>query len=333
MSHRDLWKYCTPAKNREFLLSLQLLGQTELSDAQQISCLYSLSNHLEAHYRTYFLIKRNGSKRKISAPDLLLKKVQKNILTVCLTNRTCSPYATAYRKGVQLLENATPHLGQKQLLKLDIEDFFGSITVPMIARSAFPRTYFPSSVAGLLTQLCAYDDCLPQGAPTSPLISNLVMKPFDDSIGQWCAQRQITYTRFCDDLTFSGDFAPKEVKKKVQNFLFELGFTLNKIKTKQLSASQRQSVTGIVVNTKAQVPRSYRKKLRQEIYYCLKFGVRSHLIHQHTTSQPVLEQEEDQRYLQQLIGKTNFILQVNPSDQEFLQAKKALKELLQANYT
>jgi RNA-directed DNA polymerase len=332
MSHGDLWKYSTSEKNREFLLSLQLLGRTDLSAEQQISCLYRLSNQLEAHYRTYFLTKRNGTKRKISAPDQLLKRVQKNIVTSCLAQRSCSPYATAYRKGVQLVDNARPHLGQKQLLKLDIEDFFGSITVPMIARSAFPRIYFPPSVAGLLTQLCSYEDCLPQGAPTSPCISNLVMKPFDDYIGAWCADRQITYTRFCDDLTFSGTFELKEVKNKVQNFLFELGFSLNKKKTSQRKASQRQCVTGIVVNAKLQANRSYRKKLRQEIYYCLKFGVRSHLMQQRTDDQQTLGQEEMQQYLQQLIGKTNFILQVNPSDQEFLQAKITLKKLCQSDF-
>jgi RNA-directed DNA polymerase len=331
MSHGDLWKYSTPEKKREFLLSLRLLGQSELNEMQQINCLYRLSNHLEAHYRTYFLTKQDGAKRKILAPDLLLKQVQKNIVTSCLAQRTCSPYATAYRKGVQLVDNARPHLGQKQLLKLDIEDFFGSITVPMIARSAFPSIYFPPSIAGLLTQLCAYDDCLPQGAPTSPFISNLVMKPFDDSIGAWCAERQITYTRFCDDLTFSGVFETKEVKNKVQNFLFELGFSLNKKKTRQLSSSQRQCVTGIVVNTKIQVSRSYRKKLRQEIYYCLKFGVRSHLMQQRTDDQQTFRQEEIHHYLQQLIGKTNFILQVNPTNQEFLQAKIDLKKLWQAS--
>jgi RNA-directed DNA polymerase len=329
MNQGDLWKYCTTAQTREFLLSLQLLGHTRVSNAQQISCLYSLSNHLEDHYQTYFITKRDGSKRKILAPDSLLKKVQKNILATCLAGRTCSPYATAYRKGIPLVSNATPHLGKKQLLKLDIEDFFGSITVPMIARSAFPRIYFPPAIAGLLTQLCAYEDCLPQGAPTSPMISNLVMKPFDDSIGAWCAERQISYTRFCDDLTFSGDFDPKEVKNKVQNFLFELGFSLNKRKTKQLSASQQQSVTGIVVNQKAQTARTYRKKVRQEVYYCQKYGVQSHLIHQGMASQQVLDQKIVQQYLQQLLGKTNFILQVNPSDQEFLQARKSLQKLLQ----
>ncbi|MGX7418412.1 reverse transcriptase family protein [Carnobacterium gallinarum] len=158
-------------------------------------------------------------------------------------------------------EQPRPHIAQKQILKLDIEDFFGSVLFSMVCQSAFPSRYFPPAVSTLLTHLCCYQDALPQGASTSAAISNLVLQPFDDYIGKWCLEQQITYTRYCDDMTFLGEFDRKFVENKVRNFLQEMGFTLNQKKTKLITKAHQQSVTGIVVHEKPQVAKVYRKKL------------------------------------------------------------------------
>lgn len=270
MNGQGLWKYCSAEQCREFLLSFRLFGDTEWTEEKQIACLYAVSNHIETHYHPVVIRKRNGGERHLHVPDRLLMKIQKNILHHILDQMPVSPYATAYRKGTGILLNARGHVGAKQLLKLDIRDFFGHIIIPMVQRCAFPSRYIPPSVAMLLTYLCCYQEYLPQGAPTSAAISNLVMKPFDDYMGSWCEERGIRYSRYCDDMTFSGDFDAGAVIRKVGGFLNEMGFELNQEKTHVIPACRQQMVTGIVVNHKPQVSKEYRRKLRQELHYCEK---------------------------------------------------------------
>ena len=120
----DLWRYCTAEKWQEFLVSLDLLGGVPADRAAYLRCLYALSNHPEAHYRTLSVPKRGGGRRTLREPDALLKKVQKNILRHILAGAPVSEYACAYRKGTGVRQNAAIHLGQPMILKLDIHDFF-----------------------------------------------------------------------------------------------------------------------------------------------------------------------------------------------------------------
>jgi RNA-directed DNA polymerase len=273
MYQTELWKYTTTKHCQDMLLSFQLLGQ-EWPDQKVIACLYGISNHSERHYHTATIPKSDGTKRKLLVPDDLLKMIQRNIARNILSGLEISSCASAYFKGTSVLKNASVHTGKRLVLKLDIEDFFGSITFPMVLSCAFSSRYFPPTVGTMLTALCCYYDYLPQGAPSSPAISNLVMKPFDDYMKAWCEDRNISYTRYCDDMTFSGDFQPGQVIRKVSGFLDAMGFALNREKTKILSCGSRQTVTGIVVNERLHVSPDYRRKLRQEVYYCLKAGAR-----------------------------------------------------------
>lgn len=337
MSENNLWKYCTPDQVKATLRSLNLLDQVPLEKEKYFSCLYSVSNHTEQHYQVIKMKKKNGGVRRLSVPDFLLGRIQKNILHHVLYEFPVSAYATAYKPGYSMEKNAEPHVGKKQILQLDIRDFFDNISFVLVYQYAFPAVYYPPAIRTILADLCCFRDVLPQGAPTSPAVSNLVMRPFDDYMGKWCEERQIHYTRYCDDLTFSGDFDWREVKNKVKGFLGVYGFELNEKKTKISRKSVRQTVTGIVVNEKPQVGRDYRRKLRAEIYYCGKYGVESHLsrcgedtkicadIKENMTE---ITQEVCIHYLQQLLGKVNYILQVNPEDAEFLEKRELVKKLL-----
>lgn len=318
----NLWKYNTHSNSLDFLLSLDLTDGLNLPPNKQFSFLYTLSNHAQEHYSQVCIPKKNRKKRKLLVPDYPLKQVQTNILKHILVQFPVSPYATAYKSGCSTAFNASSHLNQKLLLKLDIHDFFDSITYIDIYQKVFKDELFPVPVRTLLTHLCCCDDALPQGAPSSPYISNLILKPFDDYIGNWCKEQQITYTRYCDDMTFSGDFNPMLVKKKVQSFLLRLGFILNPAKTHICSQKNRQEVTGIVVNQKLQVSKEYRRRIRQECYYIRKFGLKDHLTH-------IGYKKGETHYLQSLNSKINYVLYVNPSDSEFLLLKEDLSSFLQ----
>lgn len=306
---------------RVCLLALDLFSSPGWSANEEIRRLYALSNSTSKHYRTIVLSKRDGGERQILAPDYLLKTVQRNILRNVLSHFPVSPFATAYRPGSTVVHNARPHLSQSQILKLDIEGFFDNISELLVWR-VFRQTTLPNAVVTMLTQLCCYRDALPQGAATSPAISNLVMRRFDERIGRWCQERHIVYTRYCDDMTFSGEFSARQVRNKAAALLAELGLRLNKRKTALIPAYKQQTVTGIVVNEKLHISREQRRLLRQEVHYCLKFGVAAHLSHSGKSAESAL------CYLQRLQGKIAWLLQVNPDDRAFRRALRDVQQMI-----
>ena len=282
--------------------------------------LYAVSNNISKHYHKVKLPKKSGGYRNLSVPDEVLKSIQKRIAEVLLIHMPVSRYAKAYRFGSSTLRNAKHHVGKQMVLKLDILHFFDSIRYSTVKDKVFPKEIYAEPLRILLTMLCYHKDALPQGAPSSPAITNIILYEFDEQIGQWCRDHGIAYTRYCDDMTFSGDIDPAEVIRLVRAELKKLGFLLNEQKTRIQHPGQQQTVTGIVVNEKLSIPADCRRKLRQELYYCRKFGIREHL------QKIVLEIPED-TYWMQLLGKVNYVLQVHPDDRDMLDARKWLQQL------
>lgn len=266
------------------------------------------------HYREFFIRKSNGKLRHICAPKYDLQWVQGVILRKILNCFQPSRYATAYRIGVRLQDNAEPHIGKKYLLKMDLADFFGSIRFQQVYSAVFNSRYFPKQIGVMLTTLCCYQDVLPQGAATSPAISNLVMRHFDDALGSWCEKHGVTYTRYCDDLTFSADVPLYRVFLKAKGMLEEMGFSLNTSKTRFVTHATRQSVTGLIVNEKLSVPSEYRRQLRQECYYAIRYGVENAILH--GNRQEFIKDGEilGERYLNHLIGRVRYVLQIDPEN-------------------
>ena len=313
-----MWKYIGTKECNEFLLSLNLLNCKDLK--KYIKTIYSISNNIEKNYKIYKIKKCNGKYRTIYEPNSILKQIQKQILVNILNNKSISKYAKAYHKGVGLKDNAIPHINKEMILKLDIKDFFENISFVDIYNSCFSIEYFPKSVGMILTYLCTYDNHLTQGSPTSAYISNLVMKEFDEELGNWCNLRNISYTRYSDDMTFSGAFNPSELITKVRKMLYKLGLELNNDKIHIVYKSSSQNVTGIVVNEKMQVNVKYRNKIRQEIYYIKKFGLSSHL-------KKCDINIDSKRYLNILYGRVLYVLQINENDKEFIKYRQFIENL------
>ena len=279
--------------------------------------LYRLSNNINAHYHTKTIEKSDGGKRVLSIPDHVLKIVQKRISDVILSCMSVSNYAKAYNCGDSPLGNAIPHLKNRMIIKLDIRQFFDHITYPMVKEKVFKKELFSESNRILLSLLCIFDESLPQGAPSSPAISNILLYDFDNRIGEWCRQRNITYTRYCDDMTISGEFENWYLIDVIRKVKFELkryGLFINSKKTKILHDGQQKKITGIVVNDKANVPMDYRKRIRQEIYYIRKFGIETHL-------RNIQYEESVEHYLCSLLGRINYVLSVN-RNKEFEEYKE-----------
>lgn len=280
--------------------------------------LYAVSNNISKHYHKANLPKKSGGYRNLSVPDEILKSIQRQISEVLLIHMPVSRYAKAYRFGSSTLRNAKHHVGKQVVLKLDILHFFDSIRYSTVKDKVFPEEIYAEPLRILLTMLCYHKDSLPQGAPSSPAITNIILYEFDEQLGQWCREHGIAYTRYCDDMTFSGDFEPSEVIRYVRLKLKKMGFLLNDQKTRIQRPGQQQAVTGIVVNEKLSISADYRRKLRQDLYYCRKFGIQEHL-------QKIGLEIPADTYRMRLLGKVNYVLQVHPDDRDMHEAKKWLE--------
>ena len=289
-----------------------------------IKTLYGLSNNLEKHYHNVFIPKSDGTKRKLSVPDLILKNVQRSIVDNILIYYPISKYATAYKVGSNVQKNARPHVNKKKILKLDIEGFFDNIIYSRVKDVVFCEDKFSEPIRILLTMLCYYRESLPQGAPTSPAITNIIMYEFDEKIGAYCTEIGVSYTRYCDDMTFSGEFDEKEIITLVKEELRKLGLFLKNRKTALINNSKRQTVTGIVVNEKINITKEYKKKIRQEIYYIEKFGLENHAKNQGIT--------DVNGYLVSLLGRIAFVIQTCPEDCEFKRYRDILKNESQVSH-
>ncbi|MDC0706236.1 retron St85 family RNA-directed DNA polymerase [Priestia sp. AB] len=228
-------------------------------------------------YKTVEVPKNNGSGNRIlSIPSIDLKYIQRWILDNILYKIKINDYAVGFVKGKSTVVNASYHIKQEYILKMDIKDFFPTITGGRVF-GLFKTLGYSPSVAIALTNLCTYNGSLPQGAPTSPYISNLICRNLDMRLNLLCQKRNLKYSRYADDITISGGRKIKKTITYVEKILEEEGFTVNQNKTKIIFKSKRQQVTGIVVNEKLSVPKYLYKNLRQEIYYINKFGLESHL--------------------------------------------------------
>ena len=277
-----------------------------------LTTLYAVSNNISAHYRSVTVPKKSGGTRVLSVPDEILKRIQRRIADVILSYSPISRHATAYRSGATVQRNALPHLAKFSVLKLDIKHFFDSITYSAVKDRCFPSERFSEQIRILLTMLCYRGDALPQGAPSSPAITNIIMFDFDETVGA-----------FCNDMTFSGDFDVAELMAFVKEELFKNGFILNKEKTTFTTKGKRQTVTGIVVNDKLSTPANYRKAIRQQMHYINKFGIESHLAKIETT-------ESKSKYLEKLLGRIAFVLKTAPNSKEFLNYKMTIIAMLKA---
>lgn len=300
--------------NSSILLSLNLLDIKD--NKKYIKTIYSISNNIINNYQIFKLKKCSGGYRTIYKPSNILKNIQRRILTNILEKESISRYAKAYHKGISLIDNARFHVDKKIVLKLDIEEFFDSIDYSYVYKYCF--TTYPKEIRTLLTSLCTYLGYLPQGSPTSSYISNLVMKDFDEELGFWCEKNKISYTRYSDDMTFSGDFTPSEVIIKVRKLLHKLNLTLNDKKIRVIKNSKKQYITGIVVNKKISIDKAYKKKIRQEVYYINKYGLNSHLLK--------LNIKDRISYIKSLYGKILYVNQIEKNNLEFIKYRDILKQ-------
>lgn len=243
----------------------------QLSVTEQL--LYFLTYKKKYCYFEKKIPKKDKTERTLNVPSLSLKVVQRWILKEILEKIYVSEQAMAFiphKNGLR--ENAERHKKNIFLLEMDITNFFGTITEQQVYR-LFCNIGYNSKVAGVLANLCTYDGYLPQGAVTSPYIANLVCYHMDARINGYCSRKDIVYTRYADDLTFSSNNRTllNKVEKFIKYIVADEGFKINDKKTRYLSNDVKKTVTGIIVNDDSiHVDKKFKKDLRAQIYRSIK---------------------------------------------------------------
>ena len=247
-----------------------------------------------SHYTQFQLPKKTGGKRLISAPQPQLKKVQNWILHHVLEKLEVSDAAHGFCRNRSIVTNAQPHVGAKFIINIDFKNFFPSISYKRVL-GLFKSFGYSERVSRTFAALCTGPEVkevesngkkyfavsrerfLPQGAPTSPAISNLICRRLDRRLSNLSKSFNFTYTRYADDLTLStldkNEYRIGILLKKVESIVKDEDFGINKAKTKVLHSSRQQEVTGIVVNKKLNVSRSDLKRFRATLFQMEREGL------------------------------------------------------------
>ena len=287
----------------------------------EVNRLEEILNNVSGHYQEFWMRKRSGGYRMISAPDKDLQAIQSTIYSRILSSVTIvHPAAVGFRCGRSVVDNAAPHLGKRYVLKMDIHDFFGSIRSPRV-RQTFKKIGYPENVSKGLGALCCLHRHLPQGAPTSPALSNIVGYEMDRKLSALAAEYGLTYTRYADDLTFSGDVFPKEqIIPQVKRIIRDEKFEPNHKKTHFMNQSSRKIITGVSVasGVKLTIPKSKKREIRKNVYFILTKGLAEHQrrIGSH-----------DPAYLKRLIGMLCYWRAIEPDNTYASDSIAALKRL------
>jgi len=215
---------------------------------------------------------RRGTKvRWIQAPRSILKRIQRELLDHVLYTLPVTDYAHGFVPGRSIVTNAQQHVGRQWVVALDIKDFFPSITARQV-RSAVDELGWDTDCLAAMTTLLTRRGRLPQGAPTSPHVANLVVRDLDLTLAARSAARGWTYTRYADDLTFSGNSSPDGLVEQVETLLRHHGFRSARRKSRMMPKDQRQEVTGLVVNERVRLPKLQRRLLRAMIHRAGRIG-------------------------------------------------------------
>lgn len=241
--------------------------------------LKNIINNSDRMYYNFKISKKTGGKRNISMPDKELLIVQKKIKEKILDNLIIHDNAYGFSKNKSIIDNAKRHLNKEMILNIDLKDFFPSIHRGRVFFIFKNICNYDDNTSYCLTKLTTYKNAIPQGAPTSPVISNIVAFMLDIRLSKLSDKFNINYTRYADDITFSGnkESINKSLLRIVGSIVSECGFNINEKKTRFASYAGRQEVTGLIVNNKEiSIPSSYIKKIRQELYYVKKYGIMEH---------------------------------------------------------
>ncbi len=263
-SRADFFRHCTSRAELALVLGTKPRTLNYLSFAK-----------IE-RYKSFLIPKKNGGKREIHAPIGALKVLQKRLAEILNHIYPAPSYVYGFIPQRSIVQNATPHIDKRVVLNFDLKDFFPSITASrLIAFFKAPPFNFNNEIVSTIVRLLCHNDALPPGAPTSPVVANMICFRMDRALNSFAKREGADYTRYADDITFSTRRSKLSTKilKKNKEGLLVLGdeilsiinsnyFSINDLKTRVSYGKKAQYVTGIKVNTKANVSKVFTREIR-----------------------------------------------------------------------
>ncbi|GGP65410.1 retron Ec67 family RNA-directed DNA polymerase/endonuclease [Shewanella saliphila] len=292
---------CNLIHRRNYLLLKQAKTKPQLASILGVSAAFltrtlykpGVESHVNSHYHQFDITKKSGGVRTISAPSDELKDLQRklsDLLLDCkavihLDNKIECTLSHGFERKRSIITNARIHRNKKNVLNLDLADFFGSFNFGRV------RGYFIANrdwkldphIATIIAQIACYKDTLPQGSPCSPVIANLITNSLDIKLSKLAKRNGCSYTRYADDITFSTrkKAFPTAIVKDVKNITLgskvlgeirRAGFAVNPKKTRLQFKDSRQEATGLVVNKKVSVKSEYWRTTRAMAHSLFKTG-------------------------------------------------------------
>ena len=293
MEKRIIAQRASKLQNKEDLLQLlNDIVKDELSEGHVFSfsmkqlTYFCNPNNVRGRYRHFSIPKKSGGQRPISAPERGLSNLLNYVNLILKAIYQPSDYAMGFVEGRSVVDNASRHIGQNYVFNTDLENFFPSIEQPRVwKRFQLPPFNFNSQIASIMAGLCCvrekiedgkYIYVLPQGAPTSPLITNAICDKLDRRLSGLARRFGLHYSRYADDITFSsmhnvyhenGSFQV-ELKRIIE----DQGFHMNIGKTRLQKIGQRQEVTGLTVSNRVNTSREYIAEIRNLLHIWEKYG-------------------------------------------------------------
>lgn len=290
-------------------------------------------------YYKFYQIKKRKSKgfRQIVSPFNNLRVIQQFINEEILNKIPIHESATGFTKGKSILNNALPHMNKKAILNMDLLKFFDSIRekrvygifkslgyaknlsfdLAKLTTVELPEEYlktFEEKALKSYREIVPIGSCvLPQGAPTSPTLSNLILRRLDLRLSKLAEKLGVDYSRYADDITFSGEIENLPKIKLLRYIIRDEGLNINWNKVGIYKKGRKQMVTGLTVSNNVHIHRNFKKEVKKHIYACTNFGVESHL--------KFMKSEETHLYKEWLLGKIYFIKSIEPE-----RAKKLMSD-------
>jgi RNA-directed DNA polymerase len=250
-----------------------LHGFCSLLGVDQEKLLNFLYKRRSVHYASFHIPKKNGATRSIKAPKRVMKQLQRELASHLEKFYYPKPSSHGFVKGRSIKSNALPHVGKNYVFNVDLKDFFDSIHFGRVKNLLMSEPFnAPHNVATVIAHICCYEGRLVQGAPTSPLISNMICRKLDSQLQLLAKAKKCHVTRYADDITFSFTSSLKHLPadvvevsgdgvaipgRELSQIISANGFAINSDKTRLQHRSQRQVVTGLVVNKFPNVPRDF----------------------------------------------------------------------------
>lgn len=351
------------SKNNKLALLKSVKNTKDLAELLSVPlqavtyALYGINRLGLPKYTKFTIPKKDGTERIINAPVKDLKDIQKNVASlmqecfriICILeghrkhDKEITSICHGFIKGKSIITNAIPHKNSRYILNLDLKDFFGQIHFGRVYGFFKNNKHFglEDEVAKTLANICCYQNGLPQGAPTSPIISNLIAGVLDIRLASLAKKHKCYYTRYADDLTFSTNL--KEFPKQlaiIENGCVTIGGSLNKVidkcgfeinvkKNRLQFCDSRQDVTGLVVNKKVNVPSDYRNRARV-IWHKMKNGKEIYAINAKKENKENKENKEDINYLTGVLGHIHNVRREHriTTDSEYITPKKPTKAII-----